>query len=268
MATSFTSFGQSISVLGPNIGFPGTISRQGERVVTAREFVPFNVANNLNFGDPAVSIPNQQGGFWTSVADFIAASQANIGLLATQWAGMAVREVKTSLVYPAGQTPGILQVGFYTNKQMAEVLERGSGTVLLTVGSPNQGAQIYTRVVLNTANVPAGFIGDYETNPAATDLFNTTATAAAIGTALTLASAANTKNGQLVTGLGIAPGTFIASGGGTVNAVLNQPVQQVIAAGTPVTVSNLFALPSVVARTGFVDANSMLEITILRRQAA
>jgi hypothetical protein len=261
------SFGQSIPVLGPNIGFQGNVSRFGERVIVAREFVPFNVANNLNFGDPAVTIPNQVGGYYDSVADFIAASAANIGLLATQWAGMAVREVKTQLTYPAGQTPGILQVGYYANLQMAEVLERGSGTVLLSVGNPNQGAQVYTRVVLNSA-VPAGFVGDWETNPAASDQFTTTATAAAIGTALTLASATNTKNGQLITGPGINPGTFIATGGGTTAAVLNQPVGGIIPAGTPITISNLFALPSVVARTGFVDANSMLEITIMRRQAA
>jgi hypothetical protein len=262
------SFGQTISVLGPNIGFQGTVSRFGERVILARAFMPFNVASNLNFGDPTVTIPNQLGGYYDSVADFIAASQANIGLLATQWAGMAVREVKTSLVYPAGQTPGIQQVGFYTNLQMAEALERGSGTILLTVGNPNQGAQLYNRVVLNVANVPAGFVGDWETNPSATDLFATTATAAAIGTALTLASATNTKNGQLISGVGIAAGTFIASGGGTVNAVLNQATTAIIPAGTPVTITNLFACPDTVARTGFVDANSMLEITIKNRHAA
>jgi hypothetical protein len=267
MGSSVISFGQTISVLGPNIGFPGTWSRFGDRIIVAREFVPFNPLLNLNFGDPAVAIPNQQGGFWTSVADFVAASASNIGLLTTQWAGVAVREVKTQLVYPAGQTPGILQVGFYANKQMAEVGERGNGTILLSVGSPNQGAQIYNRVVLNSA-VPAGFIGDWETNPAATDLFSTTATAAAIGTALTVASGTNTKNGQLVSGEGIAAGTFVASGGGTTAIVLNQNTTAIIAAGTPVTFSNLFAIPKVVARTGFVDANSMLEITIRERNAA
>lgn len=261
------SFGQVIPVLGPNIGFPGAVSRFGERVIAARAFVPHTVTNNLNFGDPAVTIPNQLGGYYDSVADFVAASAANIGLLATQWAGMAVREVKTQLVYPAGQTPGILQVGYYANLQMAEVLERGSGTVLLSVGNPNQGAQVYTRVVANSA-VPAGLVGDWETNPAATDLFSTTATAAAIGTALTVASGTNTQNGQLVSGQGIASGTYVASGGGTTAIVLNQATTAIIPAGTPVTFSNLFACPDTVARTGYVDANSMLEITIKNRHAA
>jgi hypothetical protein len=262
-----TSFGQVIGVTGPVNGFPGTVSRIGERVIAAREFIPSTVTNNLNFGDPAVLIPDATGGHYDSVADFVAAAQANIGLVAQYFAGMAVREVKTQLVYPAGQTPGILQVGYYANLQMAEVMERGSGTIFLSVGSPLAQAKVYTRVVLNGA-VAAGLVGDWETNPAATDLFSTTATAAAIGTALTLASGTNTKNGQVVTGFGIAPGSFIVSGGGTTAAVLNQNTTAIIPAGTPVTLSNLVELPFTVARTGNLDTNGILEITIKNRNAA
>ena len=261
------SFGQVINVTGPNNGFQGTVSRFGERVITAREFVPFTAANNLNFGDPAVIIPNAVGGYFDSVADFVAHSAANIGLVAQYFAGMAVREVKTQLTYPAGQTPGILQVGYYANLQMAEVMERGNGTILLSVGAPNSQAQVYTRVVLNAA-VPAGFIGDWETNPAATDLFSTTGTATANSTALTLASATNTVNGQIVMGAGIATGSYIVSGGGTVNVVLSLPTTQAVAAGTPVTLSNLVALADTVARTGNLDVNNILEITIKNRHAA
>jgi hypothetical protein len=261
------SFGQVIGVTGPNNGFQGTVSRQGDRVIAARPFTPFTTTNNLNFGDPAVVIPTATGGVFDSVADFVAHAQANIGLVAQYFAGMAVREVKTMLTYPAGQTPGIQLVGYYANLQMSEVLERGNGTILLTVGAPQAQAQVYTRVVLNGA-VPAGFIGDWETNPAATDLFSTTATAAAIGTALTIASAANTVNGQVVSGLGIAPGTFVASGGGTTAIVLNQNTTAIIPAGTPVTFSNLVALPDVVARTGNLDSANILEVTIKNRHSA
>lgn len=263
------SFGQVIGVTGPNNGFQGTVSRQGERVIAAREFIPYTAANNLNFGDPAIINPlvGPGGGSWDSVADFVAHAQANIGLVASLFAGMAVREVKTQLVYPAGQQPGILQVGYYANLQMAEVLERGSGTILLAVGAPKANDQVYTRVVLNGA-IAAGLVGDWETNPAATDLFSTTATAAAIGTALTIASATNTINGQVVSGQGIAPGTFIVSGAGTVNIVLNQNTTAIIPAGTPVTFSNLVALPGVVVRTGNLDVNNILEITLKNRVAA
>lgn len=264
------SFGQVINVTGPNNGFQGTVSRFGDRVITAREFIPFNALNNLNFGDPAIILPNvgNGGGVWTSVADAVAASAANIALIASAYAGMAVREVKTQLTYPAGQQPGIQQVGYYAPTQMAEVLERGNATILLSVGAPLSQAQVYTRVVLNTVGAPAGFIGDWETNPVATDLFSTTATAAAIGTALTIAVATNTKNNQIVTGFGIAPGTYVVSGGGTTAIVLSQATTAIIPAGTPVTFSNLVALPETVARTGNLDTNSILEITIKNRHAA
>lgn len=261
------SFGQVINVTGPNNGFQGTISRLGDRIVRAREFVPYNTALNLNFGDPAIIIANAIGGYYTSVADAVANSATNIAKIAQYFAGMAVREVKTQLTYPAGQTPGIQLVGYYANLQMSEVLERGYGTILLSVGAPNSQDQVYTRVVANAA-VPAGLIGDWETNPAATDLFSTTATAAAIGTAVTLASGTNTANGQVLTGFGIASGSYIVSGGGTTSIVMNQNTTAIIPAGTPITASNLVALPGVVAATGNLDSNNILEINIKVRNAA
>jgi hypothetical protein len=267
-----TSFGQVIPVTGPNIGFPGSVSRVGERVITAREFSPFTSTNNLNFGDPAVIIPNATGGVYDSVADFVAHATSNIGLVASYFAGMAVREVQSQLTYGQGTVPGVQQVGYYYSAQMAEVLERGSGTVLLSVGSPNAEAQVYTRVVANAA-VPAGFVGDWETNPAASDLFSLgTITAANAGsTSLTL-TATGVYVGQVVSGPGIAAGTYVVSGTGTPGSfsaiVLSQAVTVAIATGTTLTFSNLVALPNVVARTGFVDANNMLEITVKVRNAA
>ena len=262
-----TSFGQVIPVTGPNIGFAGTVSRFGERVIVARQVNPAATLN-LNFGDPAVIVPNTEGGYHDSILDFLTAAPSNVGLLASQWAGVAVREVKTDLVYMAGQTPGLLQVGYYSPGQMSEVLERGSMTVPLSVGAPSTIAQVYSRVVLNGA-VTAGTIGDYETNPAATDLFTTTATTTEGSTAVTLGSATNTKNGQLISGAGIAPGSYIVSGGGTTAVVLNNPATATFATlGSLVTISNLFTLPNVVTRTGYVDSNGMVEITLKIRVAA
>jgi hypothetical protein len=242
----------------------------GERVIDARQLVQQSPTGtfNLNFGDPAVLIENNSGGFWASVADFINAAVSNTALLALQFAGMAVREVQTQLVYPAGQAPGILQVGYYAPGTMAEVLERGSGTVLLTVGSPVAGSQVYTRVVQNLSNVPGTFIGDWETNPAATDLFSVEATTQTQGSPdVTIASGANTQNGQVVSGVGIPAGAYVVSGGGTTSIVLSANATQTSSANI-LTFSNLVALPNVVARTGDVDANNMFEITIKVRNAA
>jgi hypothetical protein len=140
--------------------------------------------------------------------------------------------------------------------------------VLLTVGSPVAGSQVYTRVVQNLSNVPGTFIGDWETNPAATDLFSVEATTQTQGSPdVTTASGSNTQNGQVVSGAGIPPGTYVVSGGGTTSIVLSQNATLTSSANI-LTFSNLVALPSVVARTGNVDANNNFEITIKVRQAA
>jgi len=147
--SSYTSFGQSIAVTGVNLGFPGGVSRFGDRVIAARVFQPFTTTNVLNFGDPTVLIENATGGQWDSVADFIAHATSNIGLLAAQFAGMAVREVKQQITYPYNQTPGVQVLQNYGSGQMAEVLERGNGTVNFAVNNSGvAGGQVYTRVSL------------------------------------------------------------------------------------------------------------------------
>ena len=271
MTVAGTSFGQVIPVTGPNIGFPGAVSRFGDTIISAKQFVPLTSTNNLYFGDPAVVIPNALGGYFTSVKDYVG-TIANTANIAAYFAGMAVREVKTQITYGAGITPGVQAVGYYSNLQDAEVMERGAGTVTLAVGAPNAGAQVYTRAVLNSA-VSGGTIGDWETNPAATDLFTLTgATAAAAGqTAITL-TGTNVYVGQVVTGPGVAPGTYVVSGTGTAGAytaiVLSAALTTAITATTPLTFSNLVALPNVAARTGYVDSNNTLEIVLKVRNAA
>lgn len=268
---TFTSFGQVIQPTGLNNGFPGTVSRTGERVIHAREFVQQSASGtyNLNFGDPAVIVQNNSGGYYDSVLDFVTAAASNISLLTTQFAGIAVRNVQTQLTYPAGQTPGILQVGYYASGTMAEVLERGSATVTVLVSnSPVAGSQLYTRVVLNAA-ITAGLVGDWEVGiPAASDQFSVEATTQTQGSPnVTISSGTNTQNNQLVSGVGIPAGTYVVSGGGTTAIVLSANATLTSAANI-LQFSNLFAVPRCVAMTGNLDANNVLEITLKERNAA
>ena len=273
------SFGQVISPLGVGIGFPGAVSRFGDTIITARKFVPLTSTNTLGFGDPALLIPGTAGvdGTFTSVKDYIA-TIANTANIAKYFAGMAVREVKTQLSYQGSAsygagTPGVQSVGSYANLQIAEVLERGAGTVALSVGAPSEGDQVYTRAVLNTA-ITAGTVGDWETTPAATDLFtlNGITAAAAATTSLTGITFTNVYVGMVVTGPGVKAGSYVVSGTGTAGSyttiVISSGLEIAITATTVLTFSNLIALPNVVARTSYLDANNMLEIAIKVRNAA
>ena len=261
------SFGQVIPVTGPNLGFPGNISRFGDRVVKARPFAPLTSTNNLNFGDPAVLIPTTTGGAWTSVADFIA-TVANIGKLAKQFAGLAVRNVKTSLTYPAGVTPGTNQVGYYSNGQEAELLLRGSGTILLTVGAPSAGDQVYARVV---SSATSAVLGAWETNPAALDQFTLATTgASAVGQAvITMSTLTNVQVGQVVSGhAGIPANAYVVSIQAGTSVTINANLTAAIPSGDLVQFSNLAPLNGAEVTSGVVDANSMVEITLTVRNVA
>lgn len=149
-------FGQTIPVTGPYIGFPGKISRLGERVVAARQVLS-TTPNPIPFGAPVVLVGDASGGTWQSVADFIAGGGT---FAAANFAGVAIAEVDSALTYPA--TPGQQTLGSYAPALMAEVLERGSVTVQLNVtGSPVAGGPVYVRKTANGA-IPAGIVGGFE----------------------------------------------------------------------------------------------------------
>lgn len=149
--------GTAIPVTMLNIGFLGEVSRTADPpVIVAREASPANTLN-INFGDTCVLIGNTVGGYWQSVADFIAQSGS---FTLAKFAGIAVREVKTMLGYPYGPAPA--GNGYYAPGQIAEVLERGSITVKINVTTGiTAGGTVYIRTVLNGA-IPAGVVGGLE----------------------------------------------------------------------------------------------------------
>lgn len=151
-----TNFGQNVPVTGPLTGFPGKISRLGERVVASRQVLS-TTTNPILFGAPVVLVPDSLGGTYQSVADFIAGGGT---FTAALFAGIAVADVDTALSYPV--TPGALIIGGYQPGLMADVLERGSATVTLNVpGTPVAGGPVYVRKVVN-GSIPAGLVGDLE----------------------------------------------------------------------------------------------------------
>lgn len=150
-------FGKVLPVIGLNNGFPGQVSRTGERVIAARQVLS-TTPSAVNFGDTMVLVPDAAGGTYQTVADFIAGSGT---MTAALFAGIAVREVKTAVTYP--YTPGQPSVSKYLPGEIAEVLERGSIVVPITVGASSAvaGGPVYLRIALN-GSIPAGVVGDLE----------------------------------------------------------------------------------------------------------
>lgn len=274
-------FGKVLPVIGLNLGFLGQMSRTGERVITARQLLS-TTASPVLFGDPVVIIPDSTGGTYQGVPDFITGG----GVLTPDlFAGVANREVKTQLVFPL--TPGSAQVGQYNPGDMLEAGERGSIVVGCLVGTPVAEAPVYIRTALNGA-FPAGVVGGFE--------------AAADGAFVSAAVAGNTGNGTVT---GAAAGGSASIGGAysvtftdATHFTVTDPNGRIVgkgttgvaftstgvnftitAGGTPFVKGDAFTMTAtmktvnlggvgVVFRTGVLDANNAVEITMKQRVAA
>jgi hypothetical protein len=281
-------FGTVIPVLALNLGFPGNISRVGERVIHSRQVLP-TTPNSILFGQGVVIVPDSLGGTVQSIADYIAGG----GIIGTNFfAGVAVRNVRTELNYSTlgnigNQTP---YTGSFPPSSIAGILERGSTVVSIANGQPVSQSPVYTRVALNGA-IPAGTIGDFEAVPdgsivgaAGSNTGNGTLTAPVIGPnatdqvyTVTFASGTAYKvtdaNGNILgTGTIVATATYTSKfNNGTIGFTLtNGSVVFITNDSFTVTVSALLtvALPGVVFTTGVLDGNGSAEITLKNRVAA
>ena len=151
-----------VPLAGPNAGFPGTVSRNGDELIVNRPLLstdsvpaPYGAAAILNPG-------NSVGGYWSSVQAAVAAGVSNTNMLA-YLAGIFTRNFKVDTTYPLFGQSGINQSS-YLQGQLADVLERGVITVQLAVyaTAPTAGGQVFIRTVLNGA-IPAGVVGGFET---------------------------------------------------------------------------------------------------------
>lgn len=152
-----SSFGTVIPVTALNLGFLGNVSRLGERVIAARQVLS-TTANPINFGDGVVIVPDSAGGTYQNIKDFIVAGGT---FTAAKFAGVAVRNVKTQLVFVSLSTVQTPLIGQYAQGTIGEALERGSITVKINNGTPVSQAPVYVRIAANGA-IPAGVVGGFE----------------------------------------------------------------------------------------------------------
>ena len=125
------------SVIGieMNYGYPGQTSRHGDEISRTRP-VKAGTAN-IYFGDPVVQ--NSDG----SIEKFTE------GKTADDFAGIAMRKVKSAVVYPSQN------FGFYKAEEPCDVLLRGGIMAVCAWGTPTIGADVYVRTKIVEGTSPA-----------------------------------------------------------------------------------------------------------------
>ena len=128
-----------------NAGYVGTVSASADAIIQAR------IAKKLiKFGEPVVLVAAENK--YLGVADSVAGGTS---FTATQFAGIAVREVIQANVYDPQETPG------YAADSVVDVLTRGQCTVLCQRGTPTAGGTVYVRTVANDS-YPTAVVGGFE----------------------------------------------------------------------------------------------------------
>ena len=95
------SFGVAIPVTGPNNGFPGSVTRMGDRQIISKVVDSTASAAGIPFGAGVIELSNSTGGSFISFADYLATAvlAANLPTFQQKFAGIAVRNVQTNYQY-------------------------------------------------------------------------------------------------------------------------------------------------------------------------
>lgn len=122
-------------------GYPGQASRQGDEVSRTRPVAAGS--SDIPFGAPVIQ--KDDG----SVALFGGTNTA------ADFAGIAMRKVKSAKVYPSQD------FGFYVVGEPCDVLQRGGVSAICAWGTPKVGAKVYVRTKVVSGTSPAGAkVGD------------------------------------------------------------------------------------------------------------
>jgi hypothetical protein len=245
-----------IPVTGLNLGPVGAVSQSDFPLRTPRQVNPTDT-RNIAFGETAVLNANNT---YSSVAQFI---QNGGTVTGSTPIGLAAANTRTNPTFPmAGSGGSMMPGGYYAPGNIADVMTQGTMNVVCNNGTPSAGSAVYVRTAANPL-LPSAVVGGLEAvadpNPV-----NTTGTASANSTTLTVASGSGIVAGQLVAGAGIAPGTSVISVSGT-TVTLSQPTTAALS-NTAVTFTSNVLIPYMKWKTGFLGSDGTAQVTIVQRQ--
>lgn len=131
--------GQTIGKMMPH-GYAGSYARQPDMIVDTH---PLSGNSEVAFGQAVV------------MGDNGCAAAVGTGTTAAKFLGVAVREIKSALIY-TNQNEGKYQPG-----EAIPVMKRGCVNVICQEGTPAPGGKVYVRIVNNAAK-PTLMIGGFE----------------------------------------------------------------------------------------------------------
>lgn len=138
--------GQTIGTVMPN-GQAGSYARQPDMIINTK---PLGGTTNVEFGAPLKYDTNGN------------VIQMGAAATATEFVGIASREIKTALNYLDQGT------GVYAPKDPVSVFKRGSINVKCQKGTPKAGGDVYVRITASEA-APTAVVGGFEAEADATE---------------------------------------------------------------------------------------------------
>ncbi|MDU4597183.1 MAG: hypothetical protein E6Y49_04380 [Clostridium sporogenes] len=130
-----------------NLGYPGTVSRSVDTIITARK-----LQSNIQDGkETAFPVAFGEAVVLNSDNTYSKFGESNTS---KDFVGIAVREVKQTIDYYSS-------AGAYLPNETMDVLNRGSITVNCNNGSPTAGGKVFIRIKENLS-LPDGKVGQFE----------------------------------------------------------------------------------------------------------
>jgi hypothetical protein len=137
-------FGQVIPVTGPGVGFPGNVSRIGERVIVARQVLP-TTPSNVVFGQPVAVVGDSNGGTVVNMADFLSAPAVTVNAATTNTSPIITP------VSLAGLVEGMVASGTGIAAG-STIIAIGASTVTLSANATATAAAVAVTFAIPTGN--------------------------------------------------------------------------------------------------------------------
>lgn len=252
-----SSFGTFIPVIGLNNGYPGQVSRTGGgNPFIVAKLANVNNANNINFGDPVMILPDSAGGTLRQAADFF----TNGGGLAitTNIANTSTTATPTTL---AGLYPGMFVMGTGIPVGTFIVsISQSAGTITLSKAATATNS---------TAALTYATFGGIAVREVKTQLgYPVPPGTSQIGYYAPGQMCEALVAGSIMAKINV--GTPVQSGSVYLRAIVNGSIPAGLLGdleAAPDGVNNIL-LPNVTFKTGTLDANNVAELTLLVRVAA